>query len=398
MATRAATREFSHFLVRYDDGTLYTCPRVKVNIEGRVRIGERYPVTYGSSVETPETAEVLDTGDYILMKSREKELNITSPSLPPTPSSPESLPPSPFKIRKRKLIGRTDNKPKKARQEAVMLSIGDGIDDPFQYRSPSVTPELPLHLSAPTPPSPPLPPSPIDRLATLPTVTSAATQTTPTHKDPPAFSIQQSLQAMEKQLTVANTRLSEVERIMTSFGNMIKEMKQTQYVTPLPLAPVPLPRPSTPTTPRPHLVLPNLPVTPTTPQLPDSPLPQPLTPTLRRVLPVHLFNDLPDSVRLSEDDLSRLSCCANNPGAFAVLLLKHFYPELFTADQLRVYYSYRGGGKLSKRPLDDSRKAIIKRYVVAMYPSVNTESAYHAMVVEKINQYLRRPVQPAQKV
>ncbi|CAC5379273.1 unnamed protein product [Mytilus coruscus] len=181
---------------------------------------------------------------------------------------------------------------------------------------------------------------------------------------------------------------------------MIKELvSKSQHVTTLPLTLVPPPMPSTPTTPRFHPVLPELPLTPTTTRLPDSPLPQPVTPTLhRRILPVHLFNDLPKSVRLSKDGLSRLSCSGNNPGAFGVLLLKHFYPELFKADQLRVYYSYRGGGKLSKRQLDDSRKAIIKRYVVALFPSVNTESAYHAMVVEKINQFLRRPVQPAQKV
>lgn len=33
MATRAATRGVSHYLVRYEDGTLYACPRVKVKLE-----------------------------------------------------------------------------------------------------------------------------------------------------------------------------------------------------------------------------------------------------------------------------------------------------------------------------------------------------------------------------
>ncbi|CAC5374543.1 unnamed protein product [Mytilus coruscus] len=326
--------------------------------------------------------------------SRETELTQTPPSLPSTPSSPsspESLPKSPFQIRKK--IGRNDSKPKKARQEAVMLSIGDGIDDSYIFRSPSVSLELPHHLSAPTPPSP------IYRPATPPTSTSTSTQTTPTHKEPTTFSIQHSLQAISKQLTISNTRLSEMGRIITSQGNIIKELvskQKSQHVTPLPLTPVPPSMQSTPTTPRFHPGLPDLPLTPTTTQLIDSPLSQPLTVTPtshRRTFPVHLFDDLPESVRLSEDDLSRLSCCGNTPGAFGVLLLKHFYPE-----QLRVYYSYRGGGKLSKRPLDDSRKTIIKRYVVALFPSVNTESAYHAMVVVKINQYLCRPVQPAQKV
>ncbi|CAC5379420.1 unnamed protein product [Mytilus coruscus] len=344
MATRAATREFSHFLVRYDDGTLYACPRVKVNIEGLVRIGEHYSVTYGSSSDTPETVEVLDTGDYLTMKSRETELSSTQtpPSLTSTPESPESLPNSPFLI-------------------AISLSTAS---------IPSLCSNSTIaNISAPTPP----------------TSTSATTQTTPTDKEPNAFSIQHSLLAMEKQLKISNTRLAEMERMITAQGNMIKELvSKSQHVTPLPLTLVPPLTPSTLTTPRFPQVMPDLPLTPTMTQLPDSPLPQPLTPTLhRRILPVHLFNDLPESVRLSEDDLNRLSCSGNNPGAYGVLLLKHFYPELFTADQLRVYYSYRGGGKLSKRPLDDSRKAIIKRYVVALFPSVNTESTYHAMVVEK---------------
>ncbi|CAC5398200.1 unnamed protein product [Mytilus coruscus] len=279
-----------------------------------------------------------------------------------------------------------------------MLSTGEGINDPYQYRLSSVSPELPPHLSAPTPPSL------TTTIATPPPVcVAASTQTTPTNKDPPAFSLQQSLQAIEKQLQLNNTRLAEMERLMTTQGNVIKEQgnlikelaskQKTAHLTPLPITPIRLPNTlTTPTTPRIPHPLPDLPLTPTS-SIPDSPQPRPLM--QRLVLPMHLFNDIPQPMRLTEDDLSKYSKCGTNPGSFGVLLLKHFFPDLFTSDQLRISYSYRGGGKLSKRPLEDNRKNVIKRYVTGLFPSVNTESAYHALVVEKLNQYLRRLVQPA---
>ncbi|XP_076088782.1 uncharacterized protein LOC143059177 [Mytilus galloprovincialis] len=415
MAIRAATREFSHFLVKYDDDTIYTCPRIKIVTEGRVRIGERYPVIYGTSSDNPETAEILDTGDYILMKQKETEHAVapSSPlSSPDSPakaaSSPDSQPDTEYTIRKRKRVIRRAPKVKRVKQLAVMLSTGEGTSDPYQYRSPSVSPELPPHLLAPTPPSPTTPATP------PPVCKAATTQTTPTNKDPPAFSIQQSLQAIEKQMQLSNTRIAEMERLMINQGNIIKEQgniikeqgniikelatkQRTAHLTPLPitpiLAPIRLPTtPATPTTPRIPQPLPDLPLTPTS-SLPDSPQPQPIM--QRIVMPMHLFNDIPEHMRLTEDDFSKYSNCGTNPGSFGVLLLKHFFPELFTSDQLRIHYSYRGGGKLSKRPLEDNRKNVIKRYVTALFPSVNTESAYHALVVEKLNQYLRRPVQPA---
>lgn len=68
----------------------------------------------------------------------------------------------------------------------------------------------------------------------------------------------------------------------------------------------------------------------------------------RLVLPMHLFNEIPQPMR--EYDLSNYSNCGTNPGSFGVLFLKHFFPVLFTSDQDRIHYSYRDGarGKLSK--------------------------------------------------
>jgi hypothetical protein len=60
--------------------------------------------------------------------------------------------------------------------------------------------------------------------------------------------------------------------------------------------------------------------------------------------------------------------------------------SIFTSDNLRVYYSYFGGCKLKKRPLDDQRKSAIRRYVIAFYPDASSDNAilsFHFIKVAK---------------
>ena len=159
MSSRAATREYSHFLVKYDDSILYTCPRVKIQTDGRVRIGSRYPVIYDNSTDQPETATVVDTGDYLQMKKEEAELSephssstphssINSSPHSPAQSSPQShVSTSPFKLHKRKRNFAVTNA-KKSRRPAVLLSVEDGINNPYQYRSPSMSPQLDVTTTA----------------------------------------------------------------------------------------------------------------------------------------------------------------------------------------------------------------------------------------------------------
>lgn len=105
---------------------------------------------------------------------------------------------------------------------AVELSTGEDINNLFRYMSPSVTPELSPHLSALTPPSP------TTKSATQPPMfVTTSTQTTPTHEEQQAFLLKQSLQAIEKQLQLSNTRLEEMERILTRQGNILKELVST---------------------------------------------------------------------------------------------------------------------------------------------------------------------------
>ncbi|CAC5425264.1 unnamed protein product [Mytilus coruscus] len=389
MSSRAATllRVFS-LLKKNDDGILYTCPRIKIMTEGRVRVGSRYPVMYGNSTSSPESAE---------MKNRETENSeVTSPTLHRHTHNQASPVASPFVIyvNKRKKMPKTTTS-KKPRQEAVLLSMEEGIHDPYAYRSPSISPQLPLHLEAPSPTSPIVPtPSPNDK----------CNQTSPTETEPTAFTIQKTMAAIYKQLEINNARQTEMERIILSQQQKIDYLVAMQRQQSFRLtAP---PTPTTPRTPTCHQrQLPDFdtptrderPDTPVTPSIPPvMPLILPTTPTAPttiRSVPMHLFADIPDGVRLSENDLNQAASSSTTPGAFAVSLLKYLFQELFTTDNLRVYFSYRGGGKLSKRPLDDTRKQYLRRYVTAFYPSVTSESAYAAMVIEKINQFLRRPIQ-----
>jgi hypothetical protein len=110
-------------------------------------------------------------------------------------------------------------------------------------------------------------------------------------------------------------------------------------------------------------------------------------------LPMHLFTDIDEQYRISENDLNIAVYSTNTAGNFATHLLRIIFAELFTSDNLRVYYSYFGGGKLKKRPLDDQRKSAIRRYVIAFYPDVSSDNAYTMQVVTKINECLRRPIQ-----
>ena len=126
------------------------------------------------------------------------------------------------------------------------------------------------------------------------------------------------------------------------------------------------------------------PVTQTT-RLPDptDPLPLPETPVTQSPEPVtqtpfmtpsistkivpseqlyadldNLFLDVPAQYCLTSSDLVREYNSASGPGInYAKHLVELLYPELFTQDHLRRYYSYNGGGSLKKIhvPLDPAR-------------------------------------------
>jgi hypothetical protein len=70
----------------------------------------------------------------------------------PAQSSPQSaVSTSPFKLHKKKKL--CSNQCQETQTTAVLISVEDGINDPYQYRSPSTSSQLPLHLSPPTLPA-----------------------------------------------------------------------------------------------------------------------------------------------------------------------------------------------------------------------------------------------------
>jgi hypothetical protein len=94
MSSRIATREFGHFLVKFEvDDLYYVITRIKILTEGRVRMGEYYNVVWGKTDDEADIAEVLDTGDWLDMRKKmtELEVQLNSPVSSPSPSPPESL-------------------------------------------------------------------------------------------------------------------------------------------------------------------------------------------------------------------------------------------------------------------------------------------------------------------
>ena len=215
-------------------------------------------------------------------------------------------------------------------------------------------------------------------------IVTATNRESSTQTSPPAFSIQKTLAAIQKQLEVSNSRQSELDRFLIQQQQKIDTLLAItrRQQTPAHVPSTPSSPPRTPTL-MPRQLMPDSPSTSTIQRLHTtstnsspqqltctSPVPEPLrqhsTP-----LPMHLFYVIPDVYRISENDLNIAMYSTNSPGMLATNLLRLIFPELFNADNLQVYYSYFGGGKLKKISLDQQRKSYLKRYLVTFYPDVN---------------------------
>ncbi|CAC5423782.1 unnamed protein product [Mytilus coruscus] len=88
---------------------------------------------------------------------------------------------------------------------------------------------------------------------------------------------------------------------------------------------------------------------------------------------------------------------SSGPGNFAKHIVELLYPELFTFECLRRFYSYNGDAKNNKNPLDTVRLQYLHQYVSHFFPEVTQQQAWKLMVVTKINEALRRPIPGKQK-
>ncbi|XP_063297373.1 BEN domain-containing protein 3 isoform X2 [Pelobates fuscus] len=76
-------------------------------------------------------------------------------------------------------------------------------------------------------------------------------------------------------------------------------------------------------------------------------------------------------------------------GNFAARLLVRLFPELFTAENLRLQYNHSGA--CNKKQLDPVRLRLIRHYVEAVYPVDKMEEVWHYECIPSIDERCRRP-------
>ena len=103
-----------------------------------------------------------------------------------------------------------------------------------------------------------------------------------------------------------------------------------------------------------------------------------------------LFADVPSHYRLGLEELRDLQTSSSEAGNFALGLTRKLFPELWGPGNLRLKYSYNGGGVCNKEELDAERKAVIVKYLNAFYPATKKTSVWKDSVIPKINKGLRR--------
>ncbi|XP_033763450.1 BEN domain-containing protein 3-like [Pecten maximus] len=101
---------------------------------------------------------------------------------------------------------------------------------------------------------------------------------------------------------------------------------------------------------------------------------------------------VPADLTIDEEILHGMRCQANSAGNFGKLLCERMFSELFGPGNLRLAYSWNGGGMHQKQELDARRKDVLRKYVQQFYPEVRKHEHFRAAVVTKINEGLRRPV------
>ncbi|VDI58525.1 Hypothetical predicted protein [Mytilus galloprovincialis] len=415
MTARTITKEYSHYLVKWgsqDQTELLVVPRSKILAEGRIKIGETYNTIWGDSSAEADEAEMIATGEWLEMR---KQLKLYKDALP-TDASPES---SPSPIAKSTDDSSPDVPPPPPKRQRVTLpklkpdakvirwceGIRDTapVEDPYQFRSVTPSPVLPIELQPPTPPSP-TPSTPQSPIAAS------------GDKQLPGNSVLLAISDLKSQVQVLN------ERSLAQDVAMAKLQQQNERLIHLVQSLVDKPaaaaqnftphRPwgnttATPTR-EPRQLMPTSLFSPSPTNTPVTPVPSPtirMPPSTTRLVPSsNMFNvidskfqHIPPQYQIAACDLVREFNSSSGPGNFAKHLLEFIFPELYTQDCLRRHYSYHGDFKNNKNPLDQVRIQFLMQYVCHFYPEVKQPQAWKLMVVTKINQALRRPVKQQKK-
>lgn len=92
---------------------------------------------------------------------------------------------------------------------------------------------------------------------------------------------------------------------------------------------------------------------------------------------------------LSDKEVREIVQQSLSVGNFAARLLVRLFPELFTAENLRLQYNHSGA--CNKKQLDPTRLRLIRHYVEAVYPVEKMEEVWHYECIPSIDERCRRP-------
>ncbi|XP_060046666.1 BEN domain-containing protein 3 [Erinaceus europaeus] len=98
---------------------------------------------------------------------------------------------------------------------------------------------------------------------------------------------------------------------------------------------------------------------------------------------------VPPVYLLSDKEVREIVQQSLSVGNFAARLLVRLFPELFTADNLRLQYNHSGA--CNKKQLDPTRLRLIRHYVEAVYPVEKMEEVWHYECIPSIDERCRRP-------
>ncbi|XP_032714138.1 BEN domain-containing protein 3 [Lontra canadensis] len=98
---------------------------------------------------------------------------------------------------------------------------------------------------------------------------------------------------------------------------------------------------------------------------------------------------VPPPYLLSDKEVREIVQQSLSVGNFAARLLVRLFPELFTAENLRLQYNHSGA--CNKKQLDPTRLRLIRHYVEAVYPVEKMEEVWHYECIPSIDERCRRP-------
>ncbi|XP_033753473.1 flocculation protein FLO11-like isoform X25 [Pecten maximus] len=107
-------------------------------------------------------------------------------------------------------------------------------------------------------------------------------------------------------------------------------------------------------------------------------------------IPIGFYDDIPEEYRFDKLTLLDMKMNSVSPGNFAKRICVRLWKELYGSDNLRLKYSYYGGGVKGKFALDEKRKSYLRKYVLLFFPGCGIDMIWKSTIVTKINESLRR--------